>query len=92
MIRPNPGGISTRNPVSMLSSNVPKSKANISSLASTDHYGANNVNVTRGKRGISALGGRAAVLDQSMQNASGNSTRYSLMENKNAHISSQPAF
>ena len=62
MIRPNPGGIISRNPPTMLAANIPKSKGELGSESGSTHY-ANNVNVTRGKRGISALGKTNVILD-----------------------------
>ena len=62
--------------------------------ASIQRGEANNVNVTRGKRGISALGakGTTAILDQSMQSDNATRPSYSLLRGKGAHVTSQPAF
>ena len=78
MIRPNPGGIVSRNPLPMQSF-VPKSKIELGSSASSTHY-ANNVNVTKGKRGITALGRTNMILDQSLHSENQNITRYSMLK------------
>ena len=89
MIRPNPGGIVSRNPLPLLAPNMAKTKGDLGSESGSTHY-ANNVNVTKGKRGISALGKTNVVLDQSMNSEHHNVTRYSVAKKGGNNQTSQP--
>ena len=88
MIRPNPGGISTRgtNPTSLLNKSFAPGVG--SSPGSTRYGGTRNSNLARDKRGLLGLGARTA-LDQSMQSMNQASTVHTMAKKNSAHVVSQ---
>ena len=87
MIRPNPGGISTRgaNPTPLLNMSL---QPGMGSSPGSTRYGGRNTNLSRGARGLSGLdGGPGAALSVTSTDVA--NTVYTMAKKSSPHVASQ---